>query len=113
VRGAVPLAKRGEPKGAGRTDEARFPLRSGGNLKEGGKNQTPSVRFPCKQGEPNGCAARFPLRSGGNLKEGGKNQTPSVRFPCKQGEPNGCAAWFPSRSGGNLKEGGILDARLV
>ena len=32
---------------------------------------TPSLWFPCPQGEPNRRAAWFPSRSGGNLKEGG------------------------------------------
>jgi para-aminobenzoate synthetase/4-amino-4-deoxychorismate lyase len=62
------------PLPAGGTTPARFPSRSGGNLKEGGKDTRPHLPADAQLSLPAGgtTPARFPSRSGGNLKEGGK-----------------------------------------
>jgi len=85
------------PAGRGNRTAARFPSRSGGNLKEGETSPYPLLRVP-DAGRGNRTAARFPSRSGGNLKEGGnKPLPPPTGSRCRQGEPNRCAAPLAKR----------------
>ena len=91
-----PLLK-GPPAGRGNRTAARFPSRSGGNLKEGETSPYPLLRVP-DAGRGNRTAARFPSRSGGNLKEGGnKPLPPPTGSRCRQGEPNRCAVPLAKR----------------
>jgi para-aminobenzoate synthetase/4-amino-4-deoxychorismate lyase len=100
------------PLPAGGTTPARFPSRSGGNLKEGGKDTRPHLPADAQLSLPAGgtTPARFPSRSGGNLKEGGKDTRPHLPADAQLSLPAGgtTPARFPSRSGGNLKEGGKI-----
>jgi para-aminobenzoate synthetase/4-amino-4-deoxychorismate lyase len=100
------------PLPAGGTTPAQFPSRSGGNLKEGGKDTRPHLPADAQLSLPAGgtTPARFPSRSGGNLKEGGKDTRPHLPADAQLSLPAGgtTPARFPSRSGGNLKEGGKI-----
>ena len=73
------------PASRGNRTRARFPSRSGGNLKEGEKT------------EPNPHSVPLARR--------GQRPNPLLKVPpaCRG---NRTPVWFPSRSGGNLKEGG-------
>jgi para-aminobenzoate synthetase/4-amino-4-deoxychorismate lyase len=81
------------PLPAGGTTPARFPSRSGGNLKEGGKDTRPHLPADAQLSLPAGgtTPARFPSRSGGNLKEGGKIGRWHPTITCGEYEDALCA----------------------
>ena len=97
------------PAGRGNRTHARFPSRSGGNLKEGGnKPLPPPTGSPCRQGEPNPRAV--PLAKRGEPKGGGKQAlTPSYGFPMQAGgtEP---MRGSPREAGGTSRKGAIVSA---